>query len=204
MAAALDTFAIRRDSLARRPVAQLKRPLVRTGSQYSLGGVIAEARRNLARADLGLVRNASIQADLPAGTVTLARLRAVEPEGSDLLRLTLSGAQVQAMMERAVGEGDGPDVHVAGGRVRFDPRAPGGRRVKEVTLVDGRKVKPQESYTLATDAATAAGEGGFSLLAGAPVERVGLLDAEAVAAYLRRLPQPVDAEASSAFQSTRR
>ena len=76
--------------------------------------------------------------------------------------------------------------------------------MKEITLVDGRKVKPQESYTLATDAATAAGGGGLSMLAGAPVERVGLLDAEAVAAYLRRLPQPVDAEASSAFQSTRR
>jgi 2',3'-cyclic-nucleotide 2'-phosphodiesterase (5'-nucleotidase family) len=204
MAAALDTFARRRDSLARRQVAQLKRPLVRAGSQYALGGVIAEARRNLARADLGLVRNLSIHSDLPAGAVTLARLRAVEPEGSDLLRLTLSGAQVQAVVERAVSEPDGPEVHLAGGRVRFDPRAPAGRRVKEITLVDGRKVKPQESYTLATDAATAAGGGGFSMLAGAPVERVGLLDAEAVAAYLRRLPQPVDAEASSAFQSTRR
>jgi hypothetical protein len=42
------------------------------------------------------------------------------------------------------------------------------------------------------------------MLPGRPVERVGLLDVEAVAAYLRRLPQPVDADASSAFQSTRR
>jgi hypothetical protein len=88
--------------------------------------------------------------------------------------------------------------------VRFDPRAPAGRRVKEITLVDGQKVKPRESYTLATDEATATEGGGFPMLAGAPALRVGLLDAEAVAAYLRRLPQPVEAEASSAFQSTRR
>jgi len=54
------------------------------------------------------------------------------------------------------------------------------------------------------DEATAAGAGGFSMLAGRPIERVGLLDAEAVAAYLRRLPQPVEVEASAAFQSTRR
>jgi 2',3'-cyclic-nucleotide 2'-phosphodiesterase (5'-nucleotidase family) len=166
--------------------------------------VIAEARRNLARADLGLVRNGSIRADLPAGPVTLARLRAVEPAGADLVRLTLTGAQVQSLLERALGEGDQPTVHLAGGRVRFDPRAPAGRRVKEVTLVGGRKVKPGESYTLATDDATAAGADGFSMLAGAPLLRVGLLDAEAVGAYLRRLPQPVDAEASSAFHSTRR
>ena len=127
----------------------------------------------------------------------------MEPAGDDLVRLTLTGAQVLASLERALG-GDRPAVHLAGGRVRYDPRAAAGRRVKEVTLVGGRKVKPSESYTLATDDATAAGAGGYSMLAGAPLLRVGLLDAEAVAAYLRRLPQPVDAEASSAFQSTRR
>jgi 2',3'-cyclic-nucleotide 2'-phosphodiesterase (5'-nucleotidase family) len=203
-AAALDTFARRRDSLARRPLAQLKRPLTREENPNALGGVIAEARRNLARADLGLVRDASIRADLPAGPVTLARLRAVEPAGTDLVRLTLTGSQVQAMLEQALGDGDSPVVHLAGGRVRYDPRAQAGRRVKDVTLVGGGKLKPRESYTVATDDSTAAGAGGFSMLAGRPVVRVGLLDAEAVAAYLRRLPQPVDLEGSAAFQSTRR
>ncbi|HTG49452.1 MAG TPA: hypothetical protein VL915_03110, partial [Gemmatimonadales bacterium] len=72
IAATLDTFTRRQDSLARRSVAQLKSPLTRTGSEHALGGMIAEARRNLARADLGLVREASIYADLPAGPVTLA------------------------------------------------------------------------------------------------------------------------------------
>jgi 5'-nucleotidase len=136
--------------------------------------------------------------------VTLARLRAVEPAGADLVRLTLTGAQVRAVLERSLADDAQPRVHLAGVTVRYDPRAQAGRRVKEVALVGGRSVKPGESYTLATDDSTAAGAGGFSMLAGAPVVRVGLLDAEAVAAYLRRLPQPVDAEASSAFQSTRR
>jgi 2',3'-cyclic-nucleotide 2'-phosphodiesterase (5'-nucleotidase family) len=203
-AAVLDTFARRGDSLARRPLAQLKRPITREGNPNALGGVIAEARRNLARADLGLVRHVSIRADLPAGPVTLARLRAVEPAGSDLVRLTLTGSQVQAMLEQALGDGDSPVVHLAGGRVRYDPRAQPGRRVKDVTLVGGRKLEPGESYTVATDDSTAAGVGGFSMLAGRPVVRVGLLDAEAVAAYLRRLPQPVELEGSAAFQSTRR
>jgi 2',3'-cyclic-nucleotide 2'-phosphodiesterase (5'-nucleotidase family) len=204
MAAALDTFTRRRDSLARRPQAQLKRPLTRVGSQHALGGVIAEARRNLARADLGLVRDASIRADLPAGPVTLARLRAVEPAGTDLVRLTLSGAEVLTLLERALADGAAPAVHLAGGRVRYDPRAPTGRRVKEVTLSGGRRLRPKESYTLATDDSTAAGAGGFSTLAARPVERVGLLDVEAVATYLRRLPQPVEVDAPAAFQSTRR
>jgi 2',3'-cyclic-nucleotide 2'-phosphodiesterase/3'-nucleotidase len=204
LAAALDTFARRSDSAARRPHAQLKRPLSRDGDRHSLGDVIAEARRNLARADLGLVRNGSIRGDLAAGPVTLAALRQVEPAGSDLVRLTLSGAQIQALLERSLEAPDGPGLHLAGGRVRYDPRAPLGRRIKEVTLVDGRKLKPRERYTLATDDSTAAGAGGLPMPPGLPVERVGLLDVEAVAAYLRRLPQPVEADATTAFQSTRR
>jgi 2',3'-cyclic-nucleotide 2'-phosphodiesterase (5'-nucleotidase family) len=204
LAGALDTFARRSDSIARRPQAQLKRPLVREGSQYALGGMLAEARRNLARADFGLVRSGSIRADLPAGPVTLARLRDVEPAGSDLLRLTLTGAQMQSLLEHALEEPAGPSVHLAGGRVRYDPRAPAGRRVKEVTLGTGRKLRPRDSYTLATDDSTAWGAGGFTMLPGRPAERVGLLDVEAAAAYLRRLPQPVEVDSSTAFRSTRR
>ena len=204
LAGALDTFARRSDSLARRALAQLKRPLAREGAQHALGGVLAEARRNLARADLGLVRNASILADLPAGPVTLARLREVEPAGSDLVRLTLTGAQVQSLLERALEDPGGPSVHLAGGQVRYDPRAPAGRRVKEVTLGTGRKLRPRDSYTVATDDSTAAGAGGFTMLSGRAAERVGLLDVEAAATYLRRLPQPVEVEASTAFRSTRR
>ncbi|HEY7479490.1 MAG TPA: 5'-nucleotidase C-terminal domain-containing protein [Gemmatimonadales bacterium] len=203
LAGALDTFARRSDSLARRAQAQLKRPLARDGEQNALGGVLAEARRNLARADLGLVRNQSIRADLPAGLVTLAKLREVEPAGSELVRLTLTGAQVQSLLERALEGPDGPTIHLAGGRVRYDPGAAAGRRVKEVTL-GSRKLRPRESYTLATDDSTAAGAGGFTMLVGRPLERVGLLDVEAAATYLRRLPQPVEIEASPAFQSTRR
>jgi 2',3'-cyclic-nucleotide 2'-phosphodiesterase (5'-nucleotidase family) len=203
LAAALDSFARRTDSLARRPQAQLKRPLARDGAQYALGSVLAEARRNLARADLGMVRNESIKADLPAGPVTLARLREVEPAGAELVRLTLTGTQVRSLLERALEGAGGPSVHLAGGRIRYDPRAASGKRVKEVSL-GGRKLRLQESYTLATDDSTAAGAGGFTMLADRPAERVGLLDVEAAATYLRRLPQPVEVEPSSAFQSTRR
>jgi 2',3'-cyclic-nucleotide 2'-phosphodiesterase/3'-nucleotidase len=204
LAGALETYTRRSDSVAHRAQARLKQPLAREGRQSALGAVLAEARRNLARADIGLIRNASIRADLPAGAVTLARLREVEPAGSDLLRLTLTGAQVRSMLERALEGADGPSVHLAGGQVRYDPRAPAGRRVKDVTLGGGRKLKPTDTYTLATDDSTAAGAGGFTMLPGRPSERVGLLDVEAAATYLRRLPQPVEVEASTAFRSTRR
>jgi hypothetical protein len=71
-------------------------------------------------------------------------------------------------------------------------------------LTGGRKVRPDAEYSLATDEASAGGAGGLSPLAGVMYERGGLLDVEAVGAFLRRLPQPVEASAPAGFVSTRR
>jgi 2',3'-cyclic-nucleotide 2'-phosphodiesterase / 3'-nucleotidase / 5'-nucleotidase len=200
----LDRYERRSDSVSSRPLAELKRPLVRSGAQFPLGTLIADARRNVLRADLGLVRTEAIQADLPAGTVTYARLTAVEPDRNDLVRLALTGAQLSAVLERALAGTGGPTIHLAGAQVRYDPRAAVGKRVKGVVLTGGRKLRADAEYTLATDEATAGGAGGLSPLTGVQYEREGMLDVEAVAAYLRRLPQPVEASAPAAFLSTRR
>jgi 2',3'-cyclic-nucleotide 2'-phosphodiesterase (5'-nucleotidase family) len=204
LAAALDTYDRRADTLERRVLGQIKRPLIRAGNQFPLGGFLAEARRNIVRADLGLIRTDAIRADLPAGPVTYRRLTAIEPGGSDLVRLTLNGTQLQAALEHALSGADGPTVHLAGAQVRYDPKAAAGRRVKGVVFQGGRKLRAEATYTLATDDSTAAGAEGFTMLAGRPLERRGLLGVEATAAFLRRLPQPVEPEAPAAFVSTRR
>jgi 2',3'-cyclic-nucleotide 2'-phosphodiesterase (5'-nucleotidase family) len=200
----LDRYQRRSDSVLTRPLAELKRPLVRAGAQFPLGTLIADARRNALRTDLGLVRTEAIRADLPAGPVTYARLSAVEPAGSDLVRLTITGAQLSALLERALADAGVPTVHLAGAQVRYDPRAPAGKRVRGVTLTGGRKLRQDAEYTLGTDEATAGGAGGLSPLAGVQYEREGMLDVEAVGAFLRRLPQPVEASQPAGFVSTRR
>jgi 2',3'-cyclic-nucleotide 2'-phosphodiesterase / 3'-nucleotidase / 5'-nucleotidase len=202
--AAIEKYRRLSDSLDARPIAMIKRPLLRTGAQFPLGGLVAEARRNLLRADVGLVPNQDIQADLPAGSATYARLSAVQPDRRNLVRLTLTGAQLRSLLEQVLAGGAGPVAHVAGLQVRYDPRRPAGRRVQSVTFQGGRKLRPEARYTLATDEATAAGDGGYALLRELPSERDGYLDVEAVAAFLRRLPQPVEVTAAAALLSTRR
>ncbi len=199
---ALETYRRRADSVMTRPLAEMKQPLPRGGSQSALGALVAEARRNALRADVGLVREESIRSDLPAGPVTYQRLSAVEPSRSDLVRLTVTGTQLTAVLERALA-GTGPTVFLAGAQVRYDPRAAPGKRVRGVVLQGGRKLKPAMEVTLATDDATAAGAGGLTPLAGLTAERAGLIDVEAVAAFVRRLPQPVEASKAVAFVSTR-
>jgi 2',3'-cyclic-nucleotide 2'-phosphodiesterase (5'-nucleotidase family) len=199
--AALAAYRARSDSLLRRPLAQMKGPLAR-GDGSPLGALLAEARRNALRTDLGLIRTESIKADLAAGPVTYERLSAVEPAREDLVRLTVTGAQLTAVLERALAAGQ-PTVFLAGAQVRYDPRAVPGKRVRGVVLQGGRKLRPTMEYTLATDAATAGGAGDMTPLAGLLAERAGMIDVEAVAAFVRRLPQPIEASRAVAFVSTR-
>jgi 2',3'-cyclic-nucleotide 2'-phosphodiesterase (5'-nucleotidase family) len=203
LAAVLDKVGTRTDSLDRRVVARLKRPLERAGRQDAVGGMVAEARRNAARADLGLVQDAAIRGGLAAGPVTLARLREVEPAGAQLVLVRLSGGELRDLLERTLIDPAGPSAHLAGAIVRYDPRAAPGRRLRGVTLAGRRKLRPEESYTLVTDEATAGGGGGL-IPGGHAAERLGLRDVDAVATYLRRLPQPVELGASVVYQSTRR
>ncbi|MGI9041015.1 MAG: 5'-nucleotidase C-terminal domain-containing protein [Gemmatimonadales bacterium] len=204
LAAALERFGRQADSLESRPLARMKRPLVREGRQHPLGALVAEARRNVGRAHIGLVRNQSLMADLPAGPVTYRGLSEVEPSRGTLVRLTLSGTGLLTVLEHALAATGGPTVHLAGALVRYDPKAPAGRRVKSIVLQGGRKLRAESSYTLVTDDSTAAGAGGFTMLSGRPLERLGLLDLEATAAFLRRLPQPVEVGPASNLVSTRR
>src|SRR5262249_39029732 len=161
------------------------------GNQFALGGLLAEARRNAVRADVGLVRNPAIAADLPAGTITYGRLTAVEPQAGDLVEVTVTGVQLRAALEQAL-DGAAPAAHIAGAKVRYDPRKPAGRRIAGITLQGKRTARPADSYTIATDEATAAGTGGYDVFRGLPLQRAGMMVVEADAAFLRKLPQPVE------------
>lgn len=200
--AALDRYARRSDSLMARPIAELKRPLVRGGTESPLGGLVAEARRNALRADVGLVRTEMLKADLPAGPVDYADLSAVEPDREDLVRVTLSAGQFTTMLEQMLASG-APSMQLAGAQVRYDPAAPVGRRVRKVTLPGGRTLKRDAEVVLATDLPTVGGAGGLAVLGSLVYQREGLIDVEAVAALLRRLPAPVEIAHAPAFVSTR-
>jgi len=203
MAELVETYRRKADSLTSRVVATIKLPLARSGDQYPLGGLIAEARRNVLRADVGLVGNAGIRADLPAGPVTYGQLFEIQPSQNGLIKVTLSGARLREVLEHAINREGRPTAHVAGVKVRYDPRARKSR-VRSVELLGGRKLRTDATYTLAVDDFLSAGGDGYTMLAGLPAEPGGMLDVEGLITYLRRLPQPVTVQDEAGFSSTRR
>lgn len=180
----------RTDSLANQPVASLKIPMPRGGNQFPLGNLMADAFRNALRTDIAITNNGGIRAGLPAGPVGYAQVFEVDPFGNQLVRLRLTGRQVRELIEAALVRGS-PSAHVAGLRATWDSSRPAGRRVREIRLLNGRRLDDRATYTLATSDFLAGGKDGFDLLAAIPAESTGITTLEAIVTYLRRLPQPV-------------
>jgi 2',3'-cyclic-nucleotide 2'-phosphodiesterase (5'-nucleotidase family) len=177
--------------LARR-VASLKFALgLEGGGERALGRLVADAFRAAGRTDLALVRTEAVRAGLPAGPVTFGQARAVLPESARLVRIRVPGDTLLRVLEHLVA-GAAPAAYVSGLTVRYDPRRPVGRRVREARLSDGRAIERRGTYTLTVPEAMAAGGGGFVHLR-RPAELVGVLDLDALVRYLGVLPQPVEA-----------
>ena len=178
--------------LTDRPVARFGTELRRTGAEHGLGRLIADAQRNIAKADVALVNNGGIRADVSAGLATYGDLYRVEPFQNRLMRLAVSGEVLKQALEHAL-TGDGPDAHVAGIVVWYDAGKPVGRRIKKLQLANGKDVDDGRTYTLAVSDFLAAGGSGYVMLTGKPSGEVGVTDLDALIQYLAVLRQPISA-----------
>jgi 2',3'-cyclic-nucleotide 2'-phosphodiesterase/3'-nucleotidase len=202
VAALVDRYAALADSIGRQPIARLRVPIARGLSGGGFGALLADAVRNAGRADVGAADGAALAADLPAGPVGYGALVAALPRPQPIVRASVRGAVLRALAEEIVAQ-DRPTLQLSGLTVRWARAERPGRRVKDLRLLDGRAVRGDAAYTLAVPGGVT-GSGRWAALAGVRWEAAGARDRDALAAYLRRLPQPVTPPESSRFEETRR
>ncbi len=190
-------------NISERVVARLKVPLKREGDEYALGRLIADAQRAAGRADVAIMNNGGIRADLPEGTVTWGQAYQVQPFQNRLLRLTVKGSVLQDALEQCVaGSQDHlPDCHVAGAEVWYDPRKEVRKRISRVHL-GGKDLDKDRTYTLVVSDFMATGGSGFGMLVGSPKEDLDVVDVDALTRYLGVLRAPVEAPADVRFHRT--
>ena len=174
-----------------RPVAQIAEPLRRSGRQYALGNLIADAQRAAGRADVAVMNNGGIRADLQAGQATYGSLFEIQPFGNTLYRLTVRGRDLRAYLERLVGRDD-LNAHVSGVSLVYLPAKPPGSRISTVTMADGRPLRDDATYTMVLSNFLVGGGDGLGL-AGAAIktEPLGIPDIDALVNYVRTQPQPL-------------
>jgi 5'-nucleotidase len=192
-------------NITERVVARLRFPLKREGDEYGLGRLIADAQRASGRADVAIMNNGGIRADLPEGTVTWGQVYQVQPFQNRLMRLTVKGSVLHEALEQCVaGRDHVPDCHIAGIEVWFDPRKDPGKRVERTRLPNGQPIDNGRSYTLVVSDFMATGGSGFGMLIGSPREDLNAVDVDVLTAYLGAQRAPVEAPEDVRFHRTDR
>jgi len=197
----IDRADARVAKIVARPVARLAAALPRSGEEYPLGHLIADAQRWAGQADVALVNDGGIRTGLRAGTVTYGELFEVQPFGNPLRRMDVSGAALRRYLEALLRERE-PRTHVSGMTVRYDPDRRSGQRLLAVVMADGTPLRDDGRYTVVLNEYMATGRDGVALARDATRnERLGPTDLDALVAYLESRPQPVEAPAGKRFIS---
>jgi len=178
--------------IVNRPIATIATDLVRTGTEYPLGNLIADAMRVEGKGDVAVMNNGGIRANLRAGPATYGSLFEIQPFANVLYRLTVTGSALRDYLARLVDKR--PNVHVSGVVITYDSTAAPGSRVRSAKLADGSMIRPDGRYTIVLNDFMATGGDGLGLGAGAlKSEVLNIVDLDALISYVRALPQPVRA-----------
>lgn len=175
-------------------------PNERGGTQ--LGALIADAQLAATRAAEGggaavaFMNGGGIRADLlyaaaggeMDGEVTFAEVSATQPFGNMLVTMTLTGAQIDTLLEQQWAGQPAPDILMpsAGFSYTWSRSAPDGERVELSSIrIHGVAVQPDQSYRVTVNSFLAGGGDGFPVLAEGTERFESVLDLDALIAYLR-------------------
>lgn len=178
------------------PIVEVAERMPRSGDQFALGNLIADAQRAAGRGDVGVMNNGGIRAELRAGTARWGDLHEIQPFANRLVVVTVRGDALRRYLEELV-KGSGIRYHVSGLAVAYDSAATPGRRIVRVTMADGSRLDDRRRYRVVMSDFLAAGGDGAELARDATVEELNTEDLDAFVQYLRAMPDgrlvPTDA-----------
>jgi 5'-nucleotidase len=170
-------------------------PNMQTG-ESPLGDIVADAHlaatsaASLGGAVIAFTNPGGIRADIVKkldGTVTYGDVFAAQPFRNQLVTLTLTGAQIKAMLEQQWTDPKRPRIlQVSKGfSYAWDNAASDGQRIlPESIKLDGRLIDPATSYRVTVNGFLAVGGDGFTVLKDGSDRLVGVYDVDALNAFM--------------------
>lgn len=164
------------------------------GGESTLGNFVADVQKWSTGADIALMNPGGLRANLtyassgatdPAGNVTYREAATVQPFANTLVTLTLTGAELKAVLEEQWQPAGAArpflKLGVSEGLVyTYDPAAAQGSRITSITL-DGTPIDPGADYTVAANSFLAAGGDNFlSFREGADKRDTGKIDLQSM------------------------
>lgn len=187
-------------SLVARPVGRIsgaaaKKDGEESGTGGALGNLIADgqlAGTRSAGAQVSFTNPFGIRASLvPAddGTVTFGQLYAVQPFNNELVTMTLTGAQLRAVIEEGLDDDGAKQVlsPSAGLIFRYDMGRPSASRIVSLTL-NGKPVVATAAYRVSVVNFLAEGGDGYTIFAKGTDRVRGAIDIDAFEDWIKAVP----------------
>ncbi len=183
-----------------RPVGQLAGPVEKTSGIAGntggpLGNLIADAQLAATRdagAQIALTNPFGIRTSLVPGAngeVTFGQLYAVQPFGNTLVTMTMTGAQIERVVEDGLDFQAAPQVLVpsADVRLRYDLSRPVGSRLSSLTF-KGKPLDKAASYRVTVNNFLSEGGDGFATFRQGTDKTNGGVDLDAFIGWLSAVP----------------
>jgi 5'-nucleotidase len=182
-----------RDRVLGRVTATLQQPspqLRLPSGESTLGDVIADSQLAASKdagAQVAFINPGGVRADLDVGDVTYGEAFTVQPFGNALVTLTLTGAQLHALLEE---QWEGPGARILQPSRSFTytwkASAPVGQKVDPESIrLNGAPVDPAGRYRVTVNNFLAEGGDGFHVFTEGTERTGGMVDVDALEAYLK-------------------
>jgi 5'-nucleotidase len=205
----VDRYAALAAPRAQRVVGRIAAPFARapepgSAGDHALGRLIADAQWQATRAadrgaaQIAFMNPGGVRADLacamPPCTVSFGQVFTVQPFGNSLVVMTLTGAQLRALLEQQASGVNAQRPRMlqpsAGFTYRWAASAPEGQRATDLRW-QGRPVEPSMSFRVTVNSFLAEGGDGFTVLRAGTERTGGALDLDALVDLLRGAGSPV-------------
>ena len=166
-------------------------------SEGSASDLVADSMLAATNAQIALVNATGIRVDLPGGDVRYKEAFTMMPFGNNLVVMTLTGAQLNAVLEQQYGLPPRPKKELpaalapsAGFTYAVDMKRPEGDRVSAMRL-DGKTIDPAGRYRVVVNNYMASGGDGLAgFTAGTDVTDTGIIDIDALVAWIAKGQAP--------------
>ncbi|MFC4100873.1 bifunctional 2',3'-cyclic-nucleotide 2'-phosphodiesterase/3'-nucleotidase [Paenibacillus xanthanilyticus] len=187
--AAIIDAALKRHPELSQPVGKTDKAITKANAynqEIELGNLIADAMKDAMSADFAFMNPGGIRADLPQGEVKYSDLFRIQPFGNQLVKMTLTGAQVKTLLQQQWGEAasDTKTLQISGLKYTADFSKPIAERVTVLTKEDGTAITDTAEYTVVVNNFMAAGGDNYKVLPLGKNQMAGPTDIDAFYNYV--------------------
>lgn len=169
--------------------------------ESALGNVVADAMLAATRSEqtggavIAMQNPGGVRADINEGDITFGEVFAVQPFANNMVTLTLTGAQLDTLLEQQFQPSGTSILQVSQGfAFSWSASAPRGSKVDPASItLNGTPVDPAANYRVTVNNFMAGGGDGLAVLTEGQNPRTGPIDTDVLEAYTRAnnpLPTP--------------